>query len=64
MGYPFPRINFQGLDRMTQYRVTPISESLAKETPAISSGRLLMGHGVEVDLRGDMQAAALKFKAQ
>ena len=64
MGYPFPRINLRGLNPTTQYRVTPISGSLTKETPAVASGSYWMGHGVEVDLRGDMQAAAFKFEAQ
>jgi alpha-galactosidase len=64
MGYPFPRINLRGLTPTTQYRVAPISGSLTKDTPAVASGSYWMGHGVEVDLRGDMQAAAFKFEAQ
>jgi alpha-galactosidase len=44
--------------------VNPISGSLAKDTPVVASGSYWMGHGVEVDLRGDMQAAAFKFEAQ
>jgi alpha-galactosidase len=64
MGYPFPRINLRGLNPTTQYRVAPISGSLMKETPAVATGSYWMGHGVEVDLRGDMQAAAFKFEAQ
>ncbi|WP_353064419.1 alpha-galactosidase [Tunturibacter psychrotolerans] len=62
MGYPFPQIRLRGLNPTTQYRVTPISGALAKETPAIASGSYWMRHGLEVNLKGDMQASAFKFE--
>jgi alpha-galactosidase len=62
MGYPFPRIYLRGLNPTAQYRVTPISGALSKEIPAVASGSYWMGHGLEVDLRGDMQAAAFRFE--
>jgi alpha-galactosidase len=62
MGYPFPQIRLRGLNPTTQYRVTPISGALAKETPTIASGSYWMRHGLEVSLKGDMQASAFKFE--
>jgi alpha-galactosidase len=62
MGYPFPRIKLRGLNPTTQYRVTPISGAFAKETPEVASGSYWMRHGLEVSLKGDMQASAFKFE--
>ena len=58
MGYPFPRVYLRGLDPKTNYRVTAIAGVLAKGSPTVASGSYWMSHGVEVDLRGDFQAAA------
>jgi alpha-galactosidase len=63
MGYPFPRVYLRGLDPGMQYRVTPIAGELTKEMPAAASGAYWMSHGVDVQLRGDFQAAAFRFDA-
>jgi alpha-galactosidase len=63
MGYPFPRVYLRGLDPKMQYRVTPIAGDLTKEMPAAASGAYWMSHGVDVNLRGDFQAAAFRFDA-
>jgi alpha-galactosidase len=63
MGYPFPRLYLLGLDPAAIYRVTPISGLLAKDSPASASGSYWMSHGVDVELRGDFQAAAFRFDA-
>jgi len=61
MGYPFPRVYLRGLDPKTNYRVTAIAGVLAKDSPTVASGSYWMSHGVDVDLRGDFQAAAFQF---
>ena len=63
MGYPFPRVFLRGLDPKMDYRVSSISGAVAKDTPAVASGSYWMSHGVDVDLRGDFQAAAFRFDA-
>jgi alpha-galactosidase len=61
MGYPFPRVYLRGLDPKMTYRVTPIAGVLTKDSPVVASGSYWMSHGVDVDLRGDFQAAAFRF---
>ena len=61
MGYPFPRIYLRGLDPKASYRVTSISGRLAKDSPEVASGSYWMSYGVDVELRGDFQAAAFRF---
>jgi alpha-galactosidase len=63
MGYPFPRVFLRGLDPARTYRVTSIAGALAKGTPATATGSYWMSHGVDVELRGDFQAAAFRFDA-
>ena len=63
MGYPFPRVFLRGLDPKMEYRVSAISGAVAKDTPTVASGSYWMSHGVDVELRGDFQAAAFRFDA-
>ena len=56
--YPFPRIFLRGLDESAIYRADRFAGELAKDTPAQASGSYWMHHGVDVELRGDFQAAA------
>ena len=63
MGYPFPRVFLRGLDPEAEYTVTAIAGKLAGDTPATASGSYWMSHGVDVELRGDFQAAAFRFDA-
>jgi alpha-galactosidase len=63
MGYPFPRVYLRGLDSAAEYRITPIAGAVAKDTPTVASGGYWMDHGVDVELRGDFQAAAFRFDA-
>ena len=62
MVYPYPRLNLKGLDNGAQYRLSAISGAVAKGTPEIASGDFWMKHGVDVDLRGDFQAAAFRLE--
>ena len=64
MGYPYPTVFLKGLDAKTTYKVTPIAGTLRKDTPASATGAYWMAHGVDVELRGDLQAAAFRFDAQ
>jgi alpha-galactosidase len=56
--YPFPRIFLRGLDESGIYRARAFAGQLARDTPAQASGSYWMHHGVDVELRGDFQAAA------
>ena len=64
MGYPFPRVFLRGLDPEREYSVTSIAGALAKDTPAAASGSYWMSHGVDIELRGDFQAAAFRFDTE
>ena len=64
MGYPYPRVFLRGLDPAKTYKVAAIAGKLSADTPATASGSYWMSHGVDVDLRGDLQAAAFRFDAQ
>jgi alpha-galactosidase len=56
--YPFPRIQLQGLDEDAMYSIKPFAGKLAADTPAVASGAYWMHRGIDVELRGDFQAAA------
>jgi alpha-galactosidase len=43
------------------YKLSSLDGKLAEDTPASASGAYWMEHGVDVLLRGDFQAAALKL---
>jgi alpha-galactosidase len=64
MGYPFPRIYLRGLDANTTYSLKALDGKVAGNTPASASGAYWMGHGVDVDLRGDFQAMAFVLEKQ
>jgi alpha-galactosidase len=56
--YPFPRIFLRGLDESAIYRATAFAGDFTRGTPTQASGSYWMHHGVDVELRGDFQAAA------
>jgi alpha-galactosidase len=56
--YPFLRIFLRGLDESGIYRASVFAGQFSRDTPAQASGSYWMHHGVDVDLRGDFQAAA------
>lgn len=64
MGYPYPRVFLKGLDPNATYKVTPIAGTLRKDSSTSATGAYWMSHGVDVVLRGDLQAAAFRFDAQ
>jgi len=62
--YLFPRLYLHGLDASANYRITALDGKLAGDTPTAASGAYWMEHGVDVDLRGDFQAAAFTLEMQ
>jgi alpha-galactosidase len=62
MLYPFPRIYIRGLKPDMMYRIAALDGKLALNTPEVESGSFWMQHGVDVELRGDFQAAAFTLE--
>jgi alpha-galactosidase len=62
MLYPFPRIYLRGLKADAMYRIAALDGKLSARSPAVASGAFWMQHGVDVDLRGDFQAAAFTLE--
>lgn len=62
--YPFPRIQLRGLDENAIYSIKPFAGKLAADTPSVASGAYWMHRGIDVELRGDFQAAAFTLSRQ
>ena len=62
MLYPFPRIYIRGLKPDTMYQIAALDGKLSVNTPEVASGSFWMQHGVDVELRGDFQAAAFTLE--
>jgi len=62
MGYPTPRVFLQGLDPAATYRTRIIHGTLARGTPETASGAYWMSHGLDINLRGDYDAAGIIFE--
>ena len=62
MLYPFPRIYPRGLKPDVMYRIAVLNGKLSEKTPQVASGSFWMQHGVDVELRGDFQAAAFTLE--
>lgn len=60
--YPFPRIFLQGLQEDAVYKIASFAGKLAAETPTAASGSYWMHRGVDLELRGDFQAAAFTLE--
>jgi alpha-galactosidase len=61
--YPFPRISLRGLDENRMYTIGAFSGKLASGTPTTASGTYWMQRGVDLELRGDFQAAMFTLQA-
>ena len=59
-GYPFPRVYLRGLDPKAEYRLHWISEK-AGPLPEMGSGQYWMSAGIDLELKGDFQAAAFRL---
>lgn len=64
MGHAYPQIYPRGLKANANYRVQVLDGQFANQSPASASGAYWMQHGLDVDLRGDFQAALLCFKEE
>ena len=63
-GRGFPLLQLQGLDPNAEYTLTWIEGKGVPDTPATASGTWWMHHGIQLDLRGDFQAAAFHLDRQ
>jgi alpha-galactosidase len=61
-GYAYPRVFLRGLDADAEYRMTPIAGKASADTPETASGAYWMSHGIDIELKGDFQAAAFRFE--
>src|SRR3984893_4446416 len=60
-GRGFPLLQLEGLDPDAEYKLGWIEGKAQPETPASASGAWWMRHGLQLDLRGDYQAAAFRL---
>jgi alpha-galactosidase len=63
-GRGFPLLELQGLEPNAQYQLTWIEGQARPDTPAIASGAWWMHHGIQLELKGDFQAAAFRLDQQ
>jgi len=57
----FPRLQLLGLDPAAVYSIGTIEGKTLPGTPTQASGAWWMNHGIDIDLRGDFQAAAFRL---
>ncbi|MFP5230049.1 MAG: alpha-galactosidase [Acidobacteriota bacterium] len=62
MGYPYPRLHLRGLDRNATYTMHMLDGKAAADTPESASGAYWMDAGIQLNLRGDFQAALLTLE--
>jgi alpha-galactosidase len=58
----YPTLYLQGLDETARYRYRLIHGKAASGTPEVASGAYWMHHGIDLELHGDMDAAAAVFE--
>jgi len=63
-GRGFPLLQLQGLDPAADYKLSWIEGKALPGTPEVASGSWWMHHGMQLDLRGDFQAAAFHLDRQ
>jgi alpha-galactosidase len=63
MLYPFPRIYLRGLKPDSIYKISALDGKLSGDVPPVASGAFWMQHGVDIEIRGDFQAAAFLLEA-
>lgn len=60
----FPTLHLRGLDAKTRYRYRTIHGAVASGTPDVASGAYWMSHGIDLVMKGDMQAAGLVMERE
>ncbi len=63
-GRTLPLLQLLGLDPGAQYKLTMIEGKARPETPTTATGAWWMNHGLNLELRGDFQAAAFHLDRQ
>jgi alpha-galactosidase len=63
-GRGFPLLQLRGLDKDADYKLSWIEGKAQPGTPESASGAWWMHHGLQLDLRGDYQAAAFQLDRQ
>ncbi len=63
-GGGFPVLQLKGLDAAAEYKFALIDGKASPGTPESASGAWWMNHGIQLDLRGDYQAAAFRLDQQ
>jgi alpha-galactosidase len=63
-GRGFPLLQLQGLDPDAEYKLSWIEGKSRPGTPESASGAWWMRHGLQLELRGDFQAAAFRLNRQ
>lgn len=61
-GYPFPTLYLRGMNASARYRYHMIHGEVAEGTPSVASGAYWMNHGVNLEMRGDLQASGVVFE--
>ncbi len=60
-GAGFPLLQLQGLDPAAEYKLTWIEGKARIGTPTAASGAWWMNHGLQIEMKGDYQAAAFQL---
>ena len=63
-GRNFPLLQWKGLDPQANYKLSLIEGKTLAGTPETASGAWWMNHGLNIDLRGDFQAAGFRLDRQ
>lgn len=63
-GRGFPLLQLEGLDPAIEYKLSWIEGQAAPDTPEAASGAWWMRHGIQLELRGDFQAASFRLDRQ
>lgn len=61
---PYPTLRLRGLDPKARYRYRLIHGEAVEGTPAEASGAYWMNKGIDLKIRGDLQAAGVVFERQ
>jgi len=59
---PFPTLRLRGLDEKARYRYRVIHGQVAAGTPEVASGAYWMQRGLDLVMKGDLQAAGVIFE--
>ncbi|WP_413623716.1 alpha-galactosidase [Luteibacter sp. Lutesp34] len=59
---PFPSVRLRALDEKARYRYRVIHGEVAAGTPDVASGAYWMQRGIDLVMKGDLQAAGLIFE--